>query len=227
VFKYEQVLDTLTGMVAESSPGTRIPTEKELAERLGVSTMTVRRALQILTEGGRLYGVPGRGTFVTQPRVRKLMSASSSFTDAMRASNRKPSSQLVEATIRPATPEEAEVFEISTTALLAVVRRIRMGDSIPLGYETATLNAALLPGLLGHDLSDSLYEIIRRNYRIEIERTGLIVSSRLPSQAEADFLDVSTKTPCLQTVVTSHAHDKTMLERTISLFRGDQYELAV
>ena len=58
--KYEEVLQWLSELVSEAEPGTRIPTEKELAKRFNVSTMTVRRALQILIEAGRLNGVPGR-----------------------------------------------------------------------------------------------------------------------------------------------------------------------
>jgi GntR family transcriptional regulator len=225
--KYERVLDALSATVDESPPGTRIPTEKELAEKFEVSTMTVRRALQILTEGGRLRGVPGRGTFVARPRVTKLVSASSSFSDAMLASGRRPSSQLVEAALRPATSEEAELFEISETHFVVVIRRVRLGDGVPIGYESATLNAAVLPGILGHDLRESLYETMRRDYDIEIERTGLVVSARMPSHDEAELLQMPHNTSCLQTVVTSRVRDADMLERTISVFRGDMYEVAV
>lgn len=225
--KYERVLDSLSATVDANPPGTRIPTEKELAEQFEVSTMTVRRALQILIEGGRLRGVPGRGTFVARPRVTKLVSASSSFSDAMLASGRRPSSQLMEAALRPATAEEAELFQTTRTQLVAVIRRVRLGDGVPIGYETATFNAAVLPGILGHDLLESLYETIRRNYDLEIERTGLVVSARMPTPDEAELLQMPHNTSCLQTMVTSRVRDGDMLERTISVFRGDMYEVAV
>lgn len=225
--KYERVLDALSATVDASPAGTRIPTEKELAEQFAVSTMTVRRALQILTEGGRLRGVPGRGTFVAQPRVTKLVSASSSFSDAMLASGRRPASVLVDAALRPATPEEAELFETSETQLVAVIRRVRLGDGVPIGYESATLNAAVLPGILGHDLQGSLYETIRRDYDIAIERIGLVVSARMPSHEEAELLQMPSNISCLQVVVTSRVRDAGMLERTISVFRGDMYEVAI
>ena len=44
--------------------GSRLPTEQELCDRLGVSRTTVRSALGPLVERGMLVRTPGRGTFV-------------------------------------------------------------------------------------------------------------------------------------------------------------------
>jgi DNA-binding FadR family transcriptional regulator len=48
-------------------PGTRLPPERELAERLSISRSTLRQALASLTETGHLIAVRGRsgGTFVS------------------------------------------------------------------------------------------------------------------------------------------------------------------
>lgn len=225
--KYEQVLGWLSDLVATKEPGARIPTEKELAAQFAVSSMTVRRALQILTESGRLHGVPGRGTFVARPRVTKVMRASSSFSDAMRECGRVPSSRLVEASMRPATADQAARFGVAEGAMVYVIRRVRLGDGEPLGYEVSTLDAGSLPGLLGHDLEASLYELVAEQYHIDIERTGLVVAARLPTSEEAAYLEVPVETPCLQTVVGSRARDGQPFEHTVSLFRGDRYEVAI
>ena len=52
-----------------SSPGTRLPPERELCSRLGIARSTLRQALTALTESGHLYAVRGRGggTFVADP----------------------------------------------------------------------------------------------------------------------------------------------------------------
>ena len=54
--KYERIREAIAVMVTEAGPGARLPTEKELARRFDASTMTVRRALQVLAEAGQLYG---------------------------------------------------------------------------------------------------------------------------------------------------------------------------
>jgi DNA-binding FadR family transcriptional regulator len=63
-------------------PGDRIPTERELAQRFRTARNTVRRALSVLEEEGRIHREVGRGTFVAQPNgpgddlARRIESAS-------------------------------------------------------------------------------------------------------------------------------------------------------
>jgi GntR family transcriptional repressor for pyruvate dehydrogenase complex len=49
-------------------PGTRLPSERELAEQLGISRSTLRQAITTLVQSGHLTSVRGRGggTFVVQ-----------------------------------------------------------------------------------------------------------------------------------------------------------------
>lgn len=50
----------------EWKPGERIPTERDLAQRFRSARNTVRRALGVLEEEGRIHREVGRGTFVAQ-----------------------------------------------------------------------------------------------------------------------------------------------------------------
>ena len=65
------IAEQLTAAIAAGTlpPGTRLPPERELAESLGVSRMTVRQALGDLERDGLLRRVVGRagGTFVREP----------------------------------------------------------------------------------------------------------------------------------------------------------------
>jgi GntR family transcriptional regulator len=49
------------------APDTRLPTELELAEQYGVSRVTVRRAIALLREQGKVVTVHGRGTYAAMP----------------------------------------------------------------------------------------------------------------------------------------------------------------
>lgn len=77
---YRQVKDFLLGQIQKGvyAPGEVIPAERELADKLGVSRYTVRRAIQELVDEGILYRVQGNGTFVHE-RKRSAHSRSNSI----------------------------------------------------------------------------------------------------------------------------------------------------
>jgi DNA-binding FadR family transcriptional regulator len=52
---------------AELRPGSRLPTERELAASLGAPRTSVRRALAVLEAEGRISREVGRGTFLRDP----------------------------------------------------------------------------------------------------------------------------------------------------------------
>ncbi|WP_199831017.1 FadR/GntR family transcriptional regulator [Streptomyces sp. NBRC 110028] len=64
---YELVAEQILEFIAESrlQPGDRLPTENELASRLGTSRTVVREAVKILSAIGRVRAHKGRGLYVT------------------------------------------------------------------------------------------------------------------------------------------------------------------
>lgn len=54
------------------APNTRLPTERELSERHGVSRVTVRRALRLLTEEQLIRRLQGSGTYVMPRPPRRI-----------------------------------------------------------------------------------------------------------------------------------------------------------
>lgn len=65
---YEEVIDQIREMVnnGDYSPGTRLPTERELAAAFGVGRPAVREALKILDAVGLLEIRPGSGIYVRE-----------------------------------------------------------------------------------------------------------------------------------------------------------------
>ena len=53
----------------EWAPHACIPSENELSRKYGISRMTVRAVLTRLVDAGLLYRVPGKGTFVAEPKI--------------------------------------------------------------------------------------------------------------------------------------------------------------
>jgi GntR family transcriptional repressor for pyruvate dehydrogenase complex len=63
---YKQVADQIEGLIVDESlcPGDRLPSERNLAEQLGISRTVVREAIRLLSVRGLVEVKPGRGTFV-------------------------------------------------------------------------------------------------------------------------------------------------------------------
>ncbi len=101
---HHQVLRDLSAALDghEWSPGERMPTERDLAERYGCSLITVRHALGELVREGRIERTRGRGTFVTQPRIDRDIAGSMSFEEEMKRRGLDPATRLVTGRIEPA-----------------------------------------------------------------------------------------------------------------------------
>ncbi|MFJ5714510.1 GntR family transcriptional regulator [Neobacillus sp. NPDC093127] len=65
---YIIVYDKLFKLIMEGTfpPDSRLPTEPDLAKKLGVSRMTLRQALALLQDDGLVRNVHGKGNFITK-----------------------------------------------------------------------------------------------------------------------------------------------------------------
>ena len=89
-----------------------LPAERDLALHLGVSRITVRRAVQELAAEGLLSQRQGAGTFVT-PRVEQPLSQLTGYTEDMTARGMRPSVQWLNRAVATASPDEALALNLS------------------------------------------------------------------------------------------------------------------
>ena len=73
----QAVADRLLTMIRDGRlrPGDQLPTERELADRLGVGRSSVREAMQVLATLNLVEARPGAGTFVRRPRFADFVTA--------------------------------------------------------------------------------------------------------------------------------------------------------
>ena len=74
--------------------GERLPGERELARRIGVARMTLRRAIEGLIADGFLERRPGSGTYARRPIVAAEFRLAS-FSDEMRRRGIRPGSRII------------------------------------------------------------------------------------------------------------------------------------
>src|SRR5918911_795984 len=91
------------------APGHRLPPERDLAVRAGVSRMTLRQALDSLERRGLVERRVGRdgGTFVAEPKLE--LAGLSALSDQLRGLGLEAGARVLSAEERAATSAEAEL----------------------------------------------------------------------------------------------------------------------
>src|SRR5580704_9881647 len=134
---YEQVVDYVEGLVAERGlvPGDMLPTYAELAASVGVSLITVRRALDELERAGKVRRHQGLGTFLARPRIVTEPTRAGSLLTTLGGEGDEPGQTLdtrvLEMLRGLPSPDVARALRIRADAHVWRLRRLRMIDGQP------------------------------------------------------------------------------------------------
>lgn len=143
-----QVDDILLARIrnGEYAPGSRMPSESELSEELGVSRATVRTTLAKLSTSGLIIRKQGDGTYVNA-RVREIVAHTGNlwdFVQLIECNGYKPSIQSLSVELRPATGKEALALGLETGEDLLFLRRLFLADERPVILANNVIPCALL-----------------------------------------------------------------------------------
>jgi GntR family transcriptional regulator len=159
---YFQVAQHLERAIEEGRmpPGTRLDNEVLLAEQLGLSRPTLRRAMQHLVDKGLLVRRRGVGTRVVQPKVRRPLELTSLFEDLTTA-GRKPTTQVLSNVTEPASAEVASALDLAEGAEVIRIERLRSALDQPIAKLVNVLPGSI-PGLTTPALERyGLYQLLR------------------------------------------------------------------
>ena len=202
-------------------PGSALPSERDLSEMAGLSRVTVRKGIEQLIEEGVLVRKQGSGTFVAR-RIETPGSKLSSFSDETRSRGEAPGVVWINKTYAQPTEEEATSLEVSASATVARLGRVRLAGGEPLAIEHAVIPAHFLPDL--EMLGDSLYEALDRNgFRPTFGEQRVRASLATPT--EAGILSVKQNSEVLRIERLTRIPDGRIVEFTRSVYRGDRYEI--
>ncbi|MDQ1629300.1 MAG: hypothetical protein QOI54_3044 [Actinomycetota bacterium] len=157
----------------ELAPGQRLDNEIELADRLGVSRPTMRRAIQELVGKGLLVRKRGVGTQVVQGALKRDVELSSLFDDLAKA-QRRPSTDVLVVERRRPDDGVATALGLQPEEDAVYLERVRKADDVPLAImrNWLPLDLAPSPELLR---TRGLYDLMRGtgiHLRIASQRIG-------------------------------------------------------
>jgi GntR family transcriptional regulator len=201
-------------------PDDALPAERDLAEELGISRITVRKALDGLVAEGLLTRRQGAGTFVAA-RVEKSFSKLSSFTEDMISRGRTPHSTWLSKAVGQVTPEESMTLGLSPGTAVYRFNRIRYADGAPMALEYSTIPAFAMPspGFVETSLYEALEKTGHRPARA-LQRLRAV----LFTADQAELLTVAPRDPGLLIERRGFLKDARTVEVTQSYYRGDAYD---
>lgn len=159
---YFQVATRLAETIesGEVPVGTRLGNEVDLAEQMGVSRPTMRRAIQHLVERGMLVRKRGVGTEVLHPKVRRPIELTSLFDDLARA-GKAPRTEVRSLEVVAAPDPIARALGVSEGTEVTWVERLRFAGDQPIALMRNAVPLDLVR-LDARQLVDrGLYELLR------------------------------------------------------------------
>jgi len=225
-----QLADVLRAQIVEQRlpPGGRLPSERELIDRSGLSRVTVRAAMGILESEGWLVRRQGLGTFAAEPVNQELACGVRTITEVLQSSGVTPQVDVLTHHIGAAPPPISEALGLSE--VLCIRRRYSAGDQ-PLALVTAYLPAdlaqAVEPLLSAASEAETTYTMWERRLGVHIATATHEIHATGASAEVADALGLSVGSPVLILQRTSYTADGKPLEVVVFHHRPERYGFSI
>ena len=222
---YQQIIKNITQKITDKEwlAGQKLPSENELVLALGVSRMTVNRALRELTQQGLINRVHGLGSFVAEtPRHASLIELEDIALEVTN-SGKRHSSKVLAFETRLASPEVARSMNIPTNSELYYLNVVHYQNDLPIQLESRYVNPELIPGFLSQDFSQqtSTSYMLSQFQPDEMEH---IVSAIVADAKTRNILKLGSDEPCLQLNRRTWKNHQVVTQVTLT-YPGSRYNL--
>lgn len=231
---YQQLARRCRQALANGSfpPGSRFPSERELAETYKVSRATANKVISNMVAEGLLHFRPGIGTFVSTPakHLHTSLREMESFTEHARQLGLKPDTRVLALARVSANDLEPRVREglglaPSSCEAILYVRRLRLAGGEPVILEDRWLRESFVPRLTAKKLRGSLYQLLETDYGLRLGGERHRIRARNLPASDASLLGVAEGDAALVVEGPGYASDGQTIWFEILLYRADRYEL--
>lgn len=186
----------LNELLNEFYPGQKIPSERVLSERFGVARMTLRHTIESFILEGRLERRHGSGTFISN-QCYSLSARCRSFSSEMASRGLEPTNKLLISKIISADKVCASKLRVPLNSKMLKFSRLRLGDEIPMAYQTTIIPISYIGNIEDHELEGALEDMLQIKFGIFITTSQTEISGDFVEQKVSKLLEITTLTPCL------------------------------
>jgi GntR family transcriptional regulator len=220
--KYLQIARKMTDLIESKAwpEDHGMPSERQLVERLEVSRVTARKALQIIADKGLIVRRPGSGTYIA-PRLEQPLSRLSSFSEELRLRGITSSSTWLMRDLAIANSQELMALAMLGGSRVARMKRLRRADETPMAIEYCRVPEALLPD--PELIQASLYALLDA-LGSPVVRALQTISAVNANVEQARLLEIEVGDAVLFVTRLGFGRDGRPMELTESYCRPDVYE---
>ena len=210
--------------------GHKLPTENDLAEKLGVGRLTLREVLKVLREEGLIYTVHGIGTFISSSfeKINDTVDINLGITEMISSAGYKPGVKISERKLVKASEEISNALNIPKNSDVFVCQRVRTADEKPIVYSIDYFAPNLVAAFLGkNDENISLYEFIEIDMGLKI---GNSLAEIIPINCSSDLakkLEYEEGGPILLLKQITYDQKGSTLFFTEEYFRPDRFKISL
>ncbi|MFN4057793.1 MAG: phosphonate metabolism transcriptional regulator PhnF [Roseinatronobacter sp.] len=225
---WSQIADALRADLSAIAPGTKLPTEAQLAARFGVNRHTIRRALAALTEEGLVHTRRGAGVFAALRPLDYPLTRRPRFHAALSATGRMPGRRVLDLQSLPADAEMAALLDVPEGAPILRLEGLSLSEGTVIGHFCATFPPARVPGLeaalrANTSITAALAACGVQDYARDWTRLTALRASRLLAQ----HLHLAPGDPVLRSEALSRDAQGRPIEHAITHFAGNRISLLV
>lgn len=225
-----QLAEALKGQIVQQRlpRGGRLPSERELIERSGLSRVTVRAAVGQLERQGWLVRRQGLGTFVADPVKQELESGVRTITEVLLDSGVTPQVDVLSHNTGPAPRRISEILGL--TDVLCVQRLFSDGTqpvALVTAYLPPDLGQAVEPLLSATPQTETTYTMWEQRLGVPIARATHDIHAAGASPEVADALHIAVGAPVLVVDRVSYSEADKPLEVVVFHHRPERYRFSV
>jgi GntR family transcriptional regulator len=233
----QQVADKLRDAIVNGTfgPGSKLPSERELARSYGIARNTARQAIAILQAEGLVEAEHGRGVYVRRPPPllrlshdrysrRHREAGKAPFRAEVEAQDREARVEVTSITPRPAPAWVASRLGLAEGQQVLLRRNLYMADEQPVQLADTYIPWAIAEGSRFFEDVPEAGGIFAHFERLGHQLTRFYedVSARMPSPDEAKRLHLSRGVPVIEVLHTSFDQDGAAFEVTHFVLPADR-----
>ena len=228
-------------------PNAKLPTVVELCEAYGVSKITIKRAIDLLTDKGLISSRRGSGTYVKnttelfeQTGIERIdgtadgdddsfafshSDRAAGFTKEHEGEGKKVSSVVYDFSIVNPPANIARHLNIQPDDFAYYHCRARCLDGEPMVIEYTYMPLELIPGLKRSQLYVSVYDYLQNTLGLKISSFHRILRAVPATEEEAERLNTKPGVPMLEIAQVGFLDDGTPFEYSVSRYEGTRGEI--